>query len=359
MRRGSLLAIRNRRDAAWGAASLMLAALEQVACNRRAAPGAQAADSAAPESRPHESAACVPTASPLHPRHALSSAARCAAGAFRKAVLKPQWLLAYQFGNGSQLAPTEQTRLVVPPSDRFWADPHVAHVDGEYHVFFEDLSHRTGRGRISTLRLGETGPIDESRVALACDGHLSYPFLFHFDGEWFMIPESLQAHRIDVYRAQEFPVGWKHYRTLLNHVRAMDTTMVEHSGRWWLFTTLSRLRGVSSLDHLYLFSADNPLSQTWEPHPSNPIASGAVGARAAGNIMERGDGLIRPSQDSRLAYGHRVELRRIDVMTRDEYRERPVGFLEPNVASGFVGLHTVSQVDDLTVVDLLRWRSRL
>ena len=75
--------------------------------------------------------------------------------------------------------------------------------------------------------------------------------------------------------------------------------------------------------------------------------------------MERGDGLLRPSQDSRLAYGHRVQLRRIDVMTRDEYRERPVGLLEPNVAGGFVGLHTVSQVDDLTVVDLLRWRSRL
>ena len=355
----SLLAIRNRRAAAWAAASLVLAALEQVAGEGRKASEARTMSSPAQVQRPDDELASASPPPFARSRGALSGATCVAARVLKKAVFRQQWILGYQFGKGSQLAPTEMTRFVVPPADRFWADPHVLHVDGEYHLFFEDFSYRTGKAHISTLRMGDDGPIGESRVALQGDHHLSYPFVFHFGGEWFMIPESSQADRIDIYRAQELPARWKHFRTLMNRVRAVDTIVVEHDGRWWLFTTIQRLRGCSSMSHLYLFSADNPLSETWEPHPSNPIASGAAGARAAGSIMRRGDRLIRPAQDSRLSYGRQVHLNEITVMTRDDFQERPVGCLEPNARRGFIGLHTVSQAGDLTVVDLCRWRTRL
>ena len=145
----------------------------------------------------------------------------------------------------------------------------------------------------------------------------------------------------------------------MDGVRAVDTTLVEHEGRWWLFTTIRKLSGGSSVSHLYLFSADNPLSEVWEPHPMNPIASGAAGARSAGGIMSWDHRLIRPSQDSRGSYGRRICLSEILLMTRDDFRERPAGVLQPNEANGFVGLHTVSRARDLTIIDLLRWRTRL
>ena len=357
--RESLLAMKNRVDAAWGAASLVLAALEHACRDQRSGSGERSSDTPATASPGGESVLSDAASSrPRRPK-LLFCAGRLASGAVKRATLKPQWLLAYQVGDLCNLAPRRNVRFVVPPADRFWADPQVVFADGEYHVFYEELSYRTGKGHIGTMRLGDSGPLDESRVALTSDCHLSYPFVFAFEGEWFMIPESAEAGRIDVFRADEFPTRWTLVRTLMDGVRAVDTTLVEHEGRWWLFTTIRKLSGGSSVSHLYLFSADNPLSEVWEPHPMNPIASGAAGARSAGGIMSWDHRLIRPSQDSRGSYGRRICLSEILLMTRDDFRERPAGLLQPNEAKGFVGLHTVSQARDLTIVDLLRWRTRL
>ncbi len=354
----SVYAEQNRAEAAWGAASLVLAALEHARGDSRAAPAAPPADSSARESPPDEDARSgIRAPSECRPR-AASYARRVAAAAVRRVAFKRQWLLAYHFGDAHSLASTDDTRLIVPPVDRYWADPHVVFAGGEYHVFFEEFSYRSGRGHIATMRLGASGPLDKSRVALASDCHLSYPFVFAFEGEWYMIPESSEARRIDVYHAKELPLRWTLATTLMHDVSAVDTTVVEHEGRWWLFTTIRRLGGSSPLTHLYLFSADSPLSGAWEPHPKNPIASGSAGARAAGSIIRRDHRLIRPSQDSRVSYGGRVQLSEIVALTRDEFRERPAGSLEPNKAGGFIGLHTVAQAQGLTVVDLCRWRTR-
>jgi hypothetical protein len=126
-----------------------------------------------------------------------------------------------------------------------------------------------------------------------------------------------------------------------------------------MFTTLFRLPGETSICLLYLFSSDHPIEGRWEPHPANPIASGAVGARSAGPVLRRDGRLLRVSQDSRELYGGGVELSEIASLTRDEYRERPADTLHPNQARGFIGLHTLSQVGDLTIVDLCRRRARL
>lgn len=354
----SLLAARNRADAAWGAASLVLAALEHACRYDRAAPVVRTTDSSA-TSRPGQHTRSGSTASRVRRPRLLSYAGRAAVGAAKRTALHGQWLLAYHFGDGLELAPNADTHFVAPPADRFWADPHVVFVDGEYHVFYEEYLYSSGKGHIGTMRLGDAGPLDESRVVLTSQCHLSYPFVFAFEGEWFMIPESAEARRIDVFRAEEFPIHWTFAATLMNDVRALDTTMVEHEGRWWLFTTIRRLSGRPSLSHLYLFSAESPLSEVWEPHPMNPIASGAAGARSAGSIMTHDNRLIRPSQDSCESYGRRIRFSEIALMTRTEFRERPAGGLEPNESVGFVGLHTVSHARDLTIVDLCRWRTRL
>ena len=276
----------------------------------------------------------------------------------RRAAFEGQWLLAYQFGDQRSLAPREDTHFAFPPLDRYWADPMVVFVDGEHHVFFEEFPYKRGRGRICTMRLGETGLLEESRPVLEADYHLSYPFLFEFDGDRYMIPESAEARRIDLYRAVEFPGDWERVGTLMDDVVAYDTTLVPFEGLWWMFTSIDRLGRESAISHLYLFSSDSPLSTKWEPHPMNPIVSGTAGARGAGGFIERDGHLLRPSQDSSRTYGGAVQLRKILTLTRADYRERPAGSLAPAKARGFFGLHTVSQAHGLTVVDLCRWARR-
>jgi hypothetical protein len=259
-------------------------------------------------------------------------------------------------GPGDDLAPTKATHWLVPPGDRFWADPQVVRHNGEYHVFFEELPYDADRAHIATMRLGEDGPIGQPRVALARDYHLSYPHVFTFAGEPYMIPESGQAGVVEAYRSRAFPLAWEPVATLMTDVRAVDTTVFEHGGRWWLFTTIRRLRGESSLECLHLFSADHPLSDEWRPHPCNPVALGVAGGRSAGGVLHLGSRLVRPAQDSTGTYGRRIRLYEIVKLTANEYEEKPFGSLEPNEARGFIGLHTVSRAGPLTIVDLCRWQ---
>lgn len=272
--------------------------------------------------------------------------------------MRRQWMMAYVIASADDLAPTKATRWLVPSADRFWADPHVIRRDGDYHVFFEEQRYDAAEAHIATMRLTADGPIGPPVVALARDYHLSYPHLFTFEGEPYMIPESGQAGVIQAFRARAFPLGWEPVATLMTGVRAVDTTVFEQDGRWWLFTTIRRLQGESSLDCLYLFSADHPLSDEWRPHPGNPVAVGVAGGRSAGGILRLGSRLVRPAQDSTGAYGRRVRLYEIVKLTLDEYVEKPCGGLEPNEVRGFIGLHTISRAGDLTIVDLCRWRPR-
>jgi len=103
-----------------------------------------------------------------------------------------------------------------------------------------------------------------------------------------MLPETASHRTIEVYRCLEFPNRWVFDRTLMDQVSALDTTLFPYQGRWWMFTNLKENEGASSWDELFLFSADQPLSVHWEPHPGNPIVSDVRRARSAGAIFEAG-----------------------------------------------------------------------
>ena len=106
-------------------------------------------------------------------------------------------------------------------------------------------------------------------------------------------------------------------------MRAWDPTLLRHDGRYWLFVTMAA-PGVRPSDELCLYSADS-LTGPWRPHPRNPIVSDARRARPAGRILADQGHLVRPSQDGSGAYGRRIVLNRIDVLTPDDYEETPVG----------------------------------
>lgn len=50
---------------------------------------------------------------------------------------------------------------IIPPKDRFWADPHVIQADGHYYVFVEEYIYRTRRAHISVIEMDEQGNCQE------------------------------------------------------------------------------------------------------------------------------------------------------------------------------------------------------
>ena len=245
---------------------------------------------------------------------------------------------------------------LIPPADRFYADPFLIEADGRHHLLFEEYAYGEGRGVISATTLDPSGRLGELRPVLEAPHHLSYPFAFERGGELFMVPESAAAGTVDLYRATQAPDRWQREATLLEGIAAYDPTLLEHDGRFWLWVATVPRGGVDA-DELRLYSAPD-LPGPYEPHPLNPLLSDVRCARPAGAVLRLGDELLRPAQDGSAGYGGRIRWRRIERLDREGYGEADVGALEPPAGAGLAGLHTFNRLGGWEAWDLLERRRR-
>jgi hypothetical protein len=263
---------------------------------------------------------------------------------------RDQWIVLYAFSDALSLSFGDYRRLQ-PPADRMWADPQAIVREGRYYVFIEEMLFASKRGHISVIELDRDGKASAPRRVLERPYHLSYPFMFEYEGALYMIPESGENRTVELYRCAEFPHRWEFVHNVMEGVEAYDSTLLHHGGRWWMFTTLVETAGASSWDELFIFSSDSPLSRDWTPHSRNPVVSDCRSARPAGPIFEHRGALYRPSQNSSGRYGRGLNLCRIDVLDQQSYREEIVSLALPEWDDDVVATHTFSRSGDLHVID--------
>jgi hypothetical protein len=240
--------------------------------------------------------------------------------------------------------------------DRFQADPFLwRDQSGQHHLFFEDFPYDEGRGVISHVRIDASTRrfIGEPQVVLKRPYHLSYPYVFEYEGNIFMIPETSENRTIEVYRATAFPTGWELHRILLTDVVAADTTLYQEEGTWWMWTSLAR-KGEPNYDELSVYYADDPFGP-WTPHPMNPVVSDCRSARMAGKVFrDKYNRLVRPAQDCEKDYGASLRFCEVTELTRTTYAEQVM--LTWTAPKNYDGVHTWNAAGDLAVVDV---KSRL
>jgi hypothetical protein len=268
----------------------------------------------------------------------------------RHQFFENQWVLLYD------LSDTISTsfwgfKKIVPPRDRFWADPHVFFRDDTYYIFFEEYMLKKKIGHISLIEMQQSGKYSEPVKVLEEPFHLSYPQIFEHNGTLFMIPETQSAHRINLYECTGFPTEWKLKKTLIDSVEAADSTILFHNNKWWLFTSIGEPKGTTEYKELYLYYSDNLLSDNWNSHPLNPVMSDVRIARPGGKIIQENDRLYRPSQCCIGGYGYRINFNEIVTLTENDYQERDIGFIEPLWDRKLKGVHTFCHEDRLTMID--------
>ncbi len=262
-------------------------------------------------------------------------------------LYQEQWSLLLRSRHAQQ---EDDCIRITPPQGRSYADPFLLKWRGENYLFYEDFDVKNmEKGVLACMRLDKNGQTSDPIPVLQRDYHLSYPFLFVWQDELYMMPETGNNGTVEVYRATEFPHQWTLEKTLMKGSHALDSTMIEHEGKYWLFTNV-RSKGFPENDELHLFSAETPFS-TWTPHPKNPVVSDVRRARPAGKIFRMGNSWIRPAQDCSVRYGYALSFERIDLLTEEDYRETTVHRIDPIQMPGVIAAHTYNFNEDFEVID--------
>jgi hypothetical protein len=264
---------------------------------------------------------------------------------------KAQWTLYSGTGSIEDFDPRLAEELP-PTKDSIKADPFLFRHDGETYVFYEnyavgDLKAHIAVGRLVGGGIEPLGPAIESR------NHLSFPFVFRHGDGIYMMPETHQEKRIEIWRCLAFPLRWELYSTALEGCSAADSTLFQHRGRWWLLTNLSDHHAFE--DHcseLYAFQVDGPQLSRLVPHARNPVVIDSTVARNAGRVFSQNGRLFRPSQRNvRGTYGYGLNIMEIKELNRQAYRETCLRTIWPDFGPRLAGCHHFDAVGNRYILD--------
>lgn len=245
--------------------------------------------------------------------------------------------------------PSLNVRWLPPPAAGQYRSTPFGLVDqGKLNVLYEKYDRKEGKGLIGRLRPKKDNNLKRSRTLLESDGSLSYPFIVEQDGGIHAVPEQVSTGRVDLYLLDEDRSSLTFVSTLLQE-GLYSPTLFQHDGRWWLFGTLAPLKDAM----LYAYHADR-LEGPYTAHLLNPIKVDLASARPAGTPFRDGEQLWRPARDGSISPGGRIALNHVTELSPTRFREETVKYIEPLKGPWSHGLHTVSKVGDITLVDGMR-----
>ncbi len=247
--------------------------------------------------------------------------------------------------------PSTAAYAVVPDDgQRYYADPFLFEHSGRMYLFCEEFPLATGRGILSVAEIDAQGKVSPFQPVLERPYHLSYPFVFAFDGQVWMVPETCESGSVELYRAVEFPRRWTLDRKLLDGVSGCDATIFYSGATYWMLLTEMRFRR-STWDKQRLYWAHSPLGP-WTEHAAGLIRIDSAVARPAGAVIMRNDQILRPAQNCTRRYGGSMVILAIEELNRTAFREIPVAEVTAAPETGLLGTHTYSRSGAIEAVDV-------
>jgi hypothetical protein len=238
--------------------------------------------------------------------------------------------------------------IIQPKKRYFYADPFGIDLKGEKYIFCEKFDYDLGLGKICAFKIDKNNIVTKCKVNINCNKHISYPYIFEYEGNIYCVPETASAKEVSLFKATTFPSTWKREKVLLSGVSICDPTIIHFQDKWWMWGTDA---AKSSNGTLMLWYSDSPLGP-WIDHPQNPIKECLRSSRPAGTPFVVNNILYRPAQDCTHQYGKKIVINQIQHIGIDFYLEHEFRIIRPNKASRYKdGIHTVSGAGNFTLID--------
>ena len=137
----------------------------------------------------------------------------------------------------------------------------------------------------------------------------------YVEEDLFMIPDTHEAKDIRIYKCIEFPLKWKFHKILINNISAVDTNIIKHNNKYWLFTNKDSSSIGDHSSELHIFYSDHFDSDNWKSHPKNPVIFNSCKARNGGLLRDKNN-IYRPYQIQGWdLYGESMGVAKIKILT--------------------------------------------
>ena len=226
--------------------------------------------------------------------------------------------------------------------------------NGSHFCFVEDLDYNSNKGSISAYKITPSGH-EVIGIVLEEEFHPSFPFIFEYEDEIFMCPETHEKKEIRDYKCIDFPSKCEFHKTLMRNVSAGDTIIFKHKNRWWLLTNIDQSCVADHSCQLHVVSSDNPMSDEWVAHENNPVIFYPLFARN-GELIISDNEIYRVFQRQGFyMYGEAGGIARIARLSSTEYVEEVFFSIEPKFFERIKGTHTYNFYSDLIFFDYVEF----
>lgn len=237
-------------------------------------------------------------------------------------------------------------------SFRYWAaDPFVVSKGNKDYLFFEMFDRFKSKGLIGCREI-ENGLVGKMKVVYEAPFHLSFPFIFKNNNEYYMMPEYSEGENLPVLKAKKFPDKWEVVCNWMEGKRLVDSVLLKYKEQTYLFTQeMEEGYSFNSLD-IYLKKEDG-----WIKHELNPVIKGSSNSRLGGGICILKNQMLRVAQDCEKEYGRQLHFNRITQLSVTDYKEElvktiDVDQLNLDSKNKYYGIHTYNFNKNYEVIDL-------
>ena len=249
----------------------------------------------------------------------------------------------------------DKTRGVEIPNPEgcFSADPFLISSEIGEFLFVEEFSYAQKKAHIAVYDVSTSIP-KRLVIALNEEFHVSFPYVFRHENNFYMCPETIASRQVRLYKATNFPLDWKLQSVLLDNICAADPLIFFKDGKFWLLANVDPKCSGDSHSMLSVFYSDDLQSKSWLQSELNPVLFDASCARNGGLVCTNDSKLRFGQVQGFNLYGESLRAFEIIKINEVEYKEVEVPLPKPDIGSTFVGMHHLSSIGGKTAVDIFK-----
>lgn len=141
---------------------------------------------------------------------------------FKNLFFSDTYSLAYRY-DCEEILSDAPYNVIRYKKEQWYADPFLFEDKGEIYLFCEVMNHKIGRGTIGVKKL-DKDISNDFEIVIKEQFHLSYPMVFRFKDQIYMIPETCGCKQLRLYKCNDFPREWQLCWIIKENVEYVDTT---------------------------------------------------------------------------------------------------------------------------------------